>query len=373
VNKKDNEFDKLREICMAFDLRESIVGKGIRSIEPFGCGHINDTFLIEYNKSPERHVLQRINHNVFKKPFEVMENIIMVTEHLKKKFESTEHGSNKEYIGVIFTKDGESCYMDHEGNYWRLRPHIEHVFALDRVDNSEQMYYAGKAYGNFLNDLSDFDASRLNETIIDFHNTPKRFLSLAKTVEEDPYNRCREVEREIDYIFEREKDCTVLMDMYSAGEIPLRVTHNDTKINNVLFDIESKEGVCIIDLDTLMPGLLAYDFGDSLRSGANTADEDEPNTSKVHFDVERFRRYAGGYLEENCNITENDKKMLAFSAKLMCLEQAIRFLEDYLKKDAYYKVSRPQQNIDRARTQLKLVYEIEANMDRMNEIILDTY
>ena len=363
MNETGFGLDRLKRICNEFDVAS------VETAQPFGSGHINNTFLVKCADESREYILQQINHNVFKNPFEVMENIIMVTDHLRKKFAAMGQDTDRKCLKLFLTKTGAPCYVDHDGTYWRMTLNIQQVYAVDRVDDPMQMYHAGKAFGEFVNMLSDFDASKLHETIVDFHNTPKRLAGFLQTVENDTYNRCAQVKAEIDFILERQADCSLLFDMHKAGELPLRATHNDTKINNVLFDVETGQDVCVIDLDTLMPGILAYDFGDSMRSGANTADEDEPDTSKVSFDVERFKYYTKGYLETNSNITQNERDVLAFSAKLLCLEQGIRFLDDYLNNDTYYKISRPGQNLDRARTQLKLVADIEENMAKMQEIV----
>ncbi|MBQ4516297.1 MAG: aminoglycoside phosphotransferase family protein, partial [Clostridia bacterium] len=248
--------------------------------------------------------------------------------------------------------------------------YIEDSVAYQQVENKEQFYHAAKAFGKFQNQLAGFDASRLNETIPDFHNTRARFAQLKEAIKNDNAGRLKEVQAEVDFALARENMVGIVVDAIDKGEIPLRVTHNDTKLNNVLFDNKTDEAVCVIDLDTVMPGSMLYDYGDSIRFGASSGPEDEKDLDKIYCDLELFDAYTKGFLEElSDSITEKELDLLPFSARLMTYECGIRFLADYLNGDTYFKIHYPEQNLDRCRTQFKLVADMEAKDAQMIEIV----
>jgi hypothetical protein len=342
------------------------------SHEKYGSGHINDTFLVLFRREDgdvKKYILQRMNHQIFN-PVQLMDNICNVTSFLREKIEQAGGDPSRETLNVIPTKDGKSYFQDSIGSYWRAYIYIENATSFDKVDKPEDFYQSAVAFGRFQNLLSDFKAEILHETIVDFHNTPKRFETFKDAVEKDVCNRASGVQEEIDFVMKRAKDMKICMEMLDRGELPLRVTHNDTKLNNVMIDNETGKGLCVIDLDTVMPGLSIFDFGDSIRFGANTAVEDEKDLSKVSLDLDLFKQYAAGFLE-GCNgsLTDNELKMLPIGAKIMTLECGMRFLTDYLQGDVYFNIHRPEHNLDRCRTQFKLVEDMERKMDQMHQII----
>ncbi len=344
--------EKLFKICDLFQLPQQP-----NEITPYGNGHINGTYSLVV--SERRYILQRINGGVFTKPEEVMENIGEVTAHLKIKI--TENGGNpeRETLTVVPSKSGKS-YAEFEGEIYRIYLFIENSVCFDIPETPEMFCSAAEAFGNFQKMLADFDASRLNETIPDFHNTKKRFERLLDAANRDPLGRVAEVGRELEFVKARKADCAVIVDAIEKGEIPLRVTHNDTKLNNLLFDRDTKKALCVIDLDTVMSGSLLYDFGDAIRVGAATASEDEPDLSLVRFDIELYNAYVKGYTAAlSDSITERERELLPFSAKLMTLECGMRFLTDYIEGDVYFPIKYEKHNLIRAVNQFKLVEEIE--------------
>lgn len=339
---------------------------------PYGNGHINDTFLVRFKKEDTTipYILQRINHEIFKNPDELMQNITGVTEFLRAKITQNGGDVNRETLNVIPTKEGQSYYKDSIGSYWRSYVFITETTCYDEVSNAELFYQCGYSFGKFQNLLSDYPAETLFETIPNFHHTPIRFGHFIKAVEADVCGRAKDVAAEIDFVIRREGFANILTDKLASGALPLRVTHNDTKLNNSMFDNATQKAICIIDLDTVMPGLSVNDFGDSIRFGATTGAEDEPNLSKVNFDLEKFEAYTKGFLE-GCggNLTEEEINMLPIGAMTMTFECGMRFLTDYLSGDTYFKVHRDGHNLDRARTQFKLVSDMEKHLDQMNEIV----
>lgn len=336
-------------------------------IAPYGNGHINDTYIAESNP---RFILQRINSNVFKKPHEVMDNILNVTEHLRKKIIENGGDPDRETLNVVKTIDGESFCKTDDGKFYRMYKFIENAKSYDIVENPNQLYQAARAFGKFQNMLADYPADKLYETIPDFHDTRKRFANLKRAVEEDKMGRRASVEKEIEFAFAREAEVGTIVDALADGSVPLRVTHNDTKLNNVMLDASTDEGVCVIDLDTVMPGSLLYDYGDALRFGASTGEEDEKDLSKIEFSLEMFEAFTKGFLEEvGSSLTPRERELLSFSAKIMTYECGIRFLTDYLEGDTYFKIHREGHNLDRCRTQFKLVADIEKKTEEMHKII----
>ncbi|NLK39459.1 MAG: aminoglycoside phosphotransferase family protein [Clostridiales bacterium] len=336
------------------------------AISTYGCGHINESYLV--NDTP-KYILQKINTAVFKQPEKVMENIVAVTEHLREKIRKVGGNPDRETLNLIKAKDGKSFYKCDGNNYYRLYQYIEGTVALEAANTPEQFYYAARAFGKFQRLLSDFPVCRLHETIPDFHNTPLRLEALLAAVNEDRCGRAKDVADEIAFVYARCADTAVVIDAINKGRVLLRVTHNDTKLNNVLLDACTMEGVCVIDLDTVMPGSMLYDYGDALRYGANTASEDETDLSKVRFDLTLYESFTRGFLEELLpDLTECEIGLMPFSVKLLTLECGIRFLTDYLNGDTYFKIHRKNHNLDRARTQLRLVADIEQKLDEMKEI-----
>ncbi len=349
----------LKEICAQFNVETSIEG--------YGNGHINDTYLCE---AAPRVILQRINIKVFKNPDEVMENIYNVTEHLKKKIEKAGGNPDRETLNVIRTKDGMNYYKLDDENCFRMYKFVEDSVSFDIVENPVQLYHAGTAFGKFQNMLDDYPADKLYETIVDFHNTPERVKQLEAAISKNAAGRLVAVKDEVNFAIEYAKYASRITDEMAKGTVPLRVTHNDTKLNNVLFDKDTFEGVCVIDLDTVMPGSVLYDFGDALRFGASSGTEDETDLSKIWFDLEKFEQFTKGFLGETAKcLTEKEIELLPMSALLMTYECGIRFLADYLNGDTYFKVHREHHNLDRARTQFKLVKDIESKFDDMKKIV----
>ena len=301
-----------------------------------------------------------------------MENVTGVTAYLRRQIIERGGDPDRETLNVIPTLDGKPYYTDTEGGAWRAYIFVEGTVCLQKVENERDFYTAAETFGNFQNQLAGYPAATLHETIARFHDTPNRYANFEKALAADVMGRAKDVGPEIAFIRAREADCRVLVDQLAAGVLPLRVTHNDTKLNNVLIDQETGKGICVIDLDTVMPGLSAYDFGDSIRFGANDCAEDEPDQSKVHFSLHLYKVFAEGYLAAaGSAMTEAERRSLPWGAKLMTLECGIRFLTDYLEGDHYFKISRPDQNLDRARTQFTLVQGMEREFDAMTQLALE--
>ncbi len=340
---------------------------------PYGNGHINDTFLVMCGTQEgerRRYILQKMNHSIFKMPQQLMENVVNVTEYLREMIARRGGDPDRETLNVVKTKDGSNYYLDDEGNYWRMFLFVEQTVCLEKVESAKDFYDSAVAFGNFQKMLSDYPAQTLYETIPNFHNTPSRFSDFQRAVQEDRMGRAAQAKEEIAFALAREADTRVLTDMLKAGELPLRVTHNDTKLNNILFDADTKKAICIIDLDTVMPGLSHYDFGDSIRFGASTGAEDEKDLDKIEMDLSLFEAFTKGYLE-GCggSLTEKEIEMLPMGAKLMTYECGIRFLADFLEGDTYFKIHRDGHNLDRARTQFKLVKDMEDKWADMAAIV----
>ena len=336
----------------------------------YGEGHINDTFVVWREDHSKRFILQRINTDTFTNPVGLMENVCGVTRHLRAKILAEGGDPARETLNVIPTLSGSTCYLDADGGAWRAYDFVEDTICLQQVGSETDFRTVAETLGKFQNQLEDYPASTLHETIARFHDTPNRYANFEKALAADALGRAKNIAPEIEFIHAREQDCHVLLDQLAAGEIPLRVTHNDTKINNVLIDAATGKGICVIDLDTVMPGLSAYDFGDSIRTGANDCAEDEPDQSKVHFDLHLYEVFAKGYLSTaGASMSMAEKKSLAWGARLMTLECGIRFLTDYLEGDHYFRIARPDHNLDRARTQFTLVRQMEEVFDQMLEIV----
>ena len=353
----------VREILSRFTLSGEFV-----SFEPIGCGHINDTLCVTLKEQDGevRYILQRINTHVFTKPAELMENVANVTSYLARILRENGADPARGTLTVFPTKDGKLFYRTDAGDCWRVYNYVENTYTLQAIRDPQDFQKSGEAFGNFQKLLADYPSDTLYETIPHFHDTAARFENFKKALRADAVGRAHTVQPEIDFVLQREADTHVLVDLLQKGELPLRVTHNDTKLNNILFDNDTKEGICVVDLDTVMPGLSLYDFGDSIRFGASTAAEDEPDLSKVHFSMELFRAYTRGYLgAAGDSLTATEIAYLPFSAKLMTLECGMRFLTDYLEGDGYFRISYPEHNLVRCRTQFALVAEMEAQMPQM--------
>lgn len=333
----------------------------------YGNGHINTTYLV---KSTPRYILQRINTDIFRHPDEVMENIVAVTGHLRAKILASGGDPNRETLTPIPTIDGNNYYQAPDGSCFRLYRFIENAVSYDAAETPEMFAASAHAFGKFQRMLADFPSERLHETIPNFHDTGDRLRQFREALSQDKVGRAAGVQPEIAFILDRAPEMTRVTDAIADGSVPLRVTHNDTKLNNVMLDAKTGEGVCVIDLDTVMPGSLLYDYGDSLRFGASTGAEDERDLSKISFDLTYFEAYTDAFLAElGDSVTPKEVELLAFSAKLMTLECGMRFLTDHLNGDTYFRIHRENHNLDRCRTQLKLVADMETKMDEMNAIV----
>ena len=350
-----------------------LLAQGEKHIAPYGNGHINDTFCVSVETGaarPVRYILQKVNRYVFPDPEGVIENIERVTAYLRGVIESEGGDPTRETLTLVESADGGHSYTDADNQLWRMYLFIEDTISRDLPDTPELFALSGAAFGRFQRQLGGFDASTLHESIHDFHNTPARYRQLEDAVRRNDAGRLGEVGPELAFCMERGEETGTLLRELAAGEIPLRVTHNDTKLNNVLLDEKTGEGVCVIDLDTVMPGLAAYDFGDSIRTGASTAAEDETDLDKVQFSLTMFRAFAEGFLAEaGAALTAREKELLPMGAKLMTLECGMRFLADHLNGDKYFRVHRENHNLDRARTQFTLVRRMEEKWDEMTSII----
>lgn len=368
LQEKDKEDMSIAEkVSENFKIEGEIV-----SSMPYGNGHINDTYIIKtrVNGGEKKYILQRINKNVFKNPELLMKNFALVTEYLAKKIKESGGDAKRETLNLIKTFEGTDYYESPEGDFWRMLYFVSDSKCYDRVENSSQFYESAVAFGNFQRLLEDFPAETLVETIPNFHNTPDRYKNLMAEVEKDSFARLSEVIPEVEFAKQREEFTATLEKEHKAGRLPLRVTHNDTKLNNILFDEKTDKPICVVDLDTIMPGYSVNDFGDSIRFGASTAAEDERDLSLVSFDIELYELYVKGFLEgAGESLTEGEINMLPIGAIMMTLECGMRFLTDYLAGDTYFKTSRPKQNLDRCRTQFKLVADMESKLDKMIEIV----
>ena len=347
-------------------------GNFIRA-DPYGFGHINDTYAAYFLRpdgQAHRYLMQCINPYVFRDIEGLMQNIAAVTAHLRSKIVAAGGNPDRETLTLILTTEEKTFFRSPGGDFWRAYIFVEGAQTYETVESLEHVYSAGRAFGSFQKLLADFPAEQLHETIPGFHHTRKRFDAFVEAVEGDVKNRAHAVRPEIEFVERRVKHTSVLLDLLDQGILPSRVTHNDTKFNNVMIDDESGEGVCVVDLDTVMPGLSLYDFGDAVRYAANPAAEDERDLSKICIDLEIYEYFARGFLDSACCfLTPKEVDHLSFSAKLMTLECGMRFLTDYLKGDVYFKTHREDHNLDRCRTQFKMVEDMEARFDQMERIV----
>ena len=358
------------EVCRMFDIKGEP-----DEFEVFTDGHINTTYLLTFNNEDitDKYMVQGINTNVFKDPESLMENIVNVTDFLRNKI--SENGGNPERETLKFLKSNDGKYYAyHNGKCWRIYYFIDKSYTVNMIENVAVFESAGRSFGLFQKNLDEYPMETLNETIKDFHNTPKRVATLEQSIQADCKNRVKDVEKEISFALERKQEAGKLIGLHNEGKIPLRVTHNDTKVNNILFDEDTNEAICVIDLDTIMPGFSLYDFGDAIRFGANTTKEDDDNLCNVKLSLKHFEAFTKGFLSSCAKeLTVAEVENLAFAAKLMTYECGVRFLTDYLDGDVYFKTAYENHNLVRARNQFKLVYEIEKNMDKMNEIVSEIY
>ena len=315
-------------------------------------------------------ILQRMNREIFTKPVELMENVVGVTSYLREKIIERGGDPERETLNVIPAKDGKAYFVDSKGEYWRSYKFITDATCYDRVEKPEDFYESAVAFGNFQRLLADYPAATLHETIKGFHDTRARFQVFKNAVEQDVCGRADSVRKEIEFVLAHEETANVFGELQDKGQLPLRVTHNDTKLNNIMIDNVTRKGICVIDLDTVMPGLAMNDFGDSIRFGASTAAEDEKDLSKVSCSMELFEIYVKGFLQ-GCagSLTPKEVELLPMGAKVMTYECGMRFLTDYLQGDHYFKIHREGHNLDRARTQFKLVEDMEAKWDTMAKIV----
>jgi Ser/Thr protein kinase RdoA (MazF antagonist) len=347
-------------------------GEFIRA-EPYGFGHINDTYAAHF-QTPDAHIrrylMQRINHYVFRDPERLMHNIAAVTNHLRGRIAAAGGDPERETLNIIPTVEGKACHRTLEGYWWRAYVFIEGAQTYQIAESLDHVYSAGKAFGNFQRLLGDFPANELHETIPGFHHTKKRFEAFIEALERDVHSRAQFAKDEIEFVLRRGEETPVLVELLERGQLPKRVTHNDTKFNNVMIDDETGDGVCVIDLDTVMPGSSLYDFGDGVRSITNTAAEDEQDLSRVQFSLVKFKHFTKGFLDATRDfLTPSEADLLPFSARLMTFEVGLRFLTDYLNGDVYFKTHRQDHNLDRCRTQFRLVREMEERSDQMMRLV----
>lgn len=345
----------------------------LKSCERYGEGHINETFLavMENGGAEKKYILQKINSNLFKDVDKLMNNIRLVTEFSRKKIVERGGDPDRESLSLVYAKDGAAYIYDEASKgYFRVYKFITDAVAYQIVEKPEDFYQSAVAFGDFANLLAQFDATQLYEVLPDFHNTVKRFENFEKSLKADKFNRAKDVRKEIEFVLQRKDYCSKIVDLLASGKMPTKVTHNDTKLNNVMLDAKTGKYVAVIDLDTIMPGSICYDFGDSIRFGCNTGAEDEPDLTKVNFDINLFEVYAKGYLGAlGKSVTKTEKENLAFGAILMTYECGMRFLADYLDGDVYFRTHRAGQNVDRCRTQFKLIEDMEKVFDKMNAIV----
>lgn len=350
-------------MCREIAARFAVNGR-VAYCERYGCGHINETYLVETDGGA-RYILQKINDTVFQNVPALMENVSAVTRYLRARTDDPRRAMH-----LVQTTEGADYLRDEAGGWWRMYDFIENSICLQAAETDEDFYQSAVAFGEFQRELSEFPAHTLHETIAKFHDTRNRYVQFREALNADPLGRAASVQTEIEFALAREKNAGELMRLLEAGELPLRVTHNDTKLNNVLLDRETRKPLCVIDLDTVMPGLAAFDFGDSIRFGASTAAEDETDLGKVEMSLELFETYARGFLEAcGSALSPLEKATLPLGAKLMTLECGVRFLTDYLSGDTYFRIHRPNHNIDRCRTQFKLVSDMEKKQNEMRAVI----
>ena len=361
--------DTIMQLLERFHLPE-----GRRTAVPFGNGHINNTYLITIEEAKDQYILQRINNYVFIRPREVMENMRHVTEYLQERIQEEGGDPDRETIRLIPALNGQPWTEDEEGGVWRLMLCVPDSVSPEHPDDPGVLEECGRAFGTFSRRLNGYPAASLYETIHAFHDTPARLRQLEEAAAADPCGRLKDVAEEMAFARAREEETRVLADGLSSGKLPLRVTHNDTKVNNVLLDRKTGKSLCVVDLDTVMPGLLAYDFGDAIRVAASSAEEDEPDLGKVRLDLGRFEAFARGFLDVlQGELSDEELLSLETGSRVMTLECGMRFLADYLNGDKYFRIHRPDQNLDRARVQFVLLADMERHQEDMRAILARLY
>ena len=357
----------LEEVLNAYDFPATLLGAA-----RYGQGHINDTFCVVCQPQEGdaiRFILQGLSLAAFPHPDELMENFIGITSYLKDKVIANGGDPLRETLSLVKTKDGKDYYTDRNGKVWRLTPFIENTDCFQSA-TPELFEASARSFGRFQYMLQGYPAETLHEAIVNFHNTEDRYAKFEAALAADKHDRAKDIQAEIQFVTDRKADCSVALQALRDGKLPLRVTHNDTKLNNILIDRDTHEGICVIDLDTTMPGLSINDFGDSIRFGANHSKEDEKDLTKVNFDIELYEAYTRGFLEgAQGSLTEGELEYLPWGARLMTLECGIRFLTDYLDGDHYFRIHYPEQNLDRCRTQFKLVKDMEEQFEQMAAVI----
>jgi hypothetical protein len=363
-----HDFKYLREVVQQFSVQGTC-----RDAAAYGTGHINDTYLVHETEDDRdaSYILQRINHSIFNNPGALMENIMRVTGHIRKKIAKLPGGNpDRESLTVIPTREGKSFLHDEKGNYWRMYIFINNARTYDICASARQAYETALAFGRFQALLADLGGSRLQDTIPFFHHTPRRFKTLEEAIAKDEHNRGRDSRREIEFCINHKPLASALTDLLESGAMPERISHNDAKINNVMMDDKDQRGVCVIDLDTVMSGCALYDFGDMVRTVARTMDEDERNLDKVMLDPALFEALARGYLESaRTFLTPIEIDNMVTAGKVITFTIGIRFLADHLMGDVYFKIHRPNHNLDRARVQFKLLASIEEKEETMRKIV----
>ena len=348
----------MMDVLAQFALEGKII-----SCAPYGSGHINQTFLVQTD-APRRYILQKINSTIFRDVPSLMRNISLITSYLRSR-----GLGDRETLHLVPTLDGRD-YLHNDAGDFRIYDFIEGSICLDRAESAEDFMQSAVAFGRFQQQLKNFPADQLSETLPGFHNTVKRVENLRRAIADDPMGRAKLVLKEIDFAMEQAQHASAMLDMLAKGDLPLRVTHNDTKLNNVMLDAATRAPLCVIDLDTVMPGLSGNDFGDSIRFGASTGAEDETDLSKIEMSLDLFAAYSRGFLSAcGAALTPNEIETLPMGAKLMTYECGIRFLTDYLQGDTYFRIHRPDHNLDRTRTQFKLVWDMDRKRDQMQKII----
>ena len=343
---------ELKNIANQFKIKGEV-----QEIKLFGTGLINSTYQIV--SSSNKYLLQKINHSIFTNVAALSQNIVSITKHIRAKLEKAEvKDISRKVLTVIYTKEGHSFFKDENSNYWRIFDFIENSKVYDKIEKPEQAAFTGEAFAEFQEFL--IDIKPLNEILVGFHNTANRIDTFVETLAKDSVKRCEGVDNEIQFLLARKEEMKKIIEQGKKGELPLRTVHQDAKLNNILFDENTEEILCVIDLDTTMPGYICYDFGDAMRTGSCTAKEDEKDLSKVDFDFEIFKNFAKGYMKKAKDfLTKNEIESLAFGVKLLTYEQAVRFLNDYLQGDTYYRTEYPEHNLVRTRTQIKMLKKLE--------------
>ncbi len=358
----------LQEVSRQFQIYGQIL-----HAEACKIGHINETYTATYDQGGilVRYIHQRINQSVFRNPVGVMENVMRVTSHLRNKLQNlTARQMTRRALTIVPTRDGKPYYCDGNGEFWRTFVFVERVQSFESVQNPTQAYEAGRAFGEFQSLVADLPGERLHETIPDFHNTRKRFDTLQRAIAEDHCNRASTAAREIEFALKQESWIGTLLDAHAAGDVPERITHNDTKFNNVMLDWETGRAMCVVDLDTVMPGLVHYDFGDMVRTTTSPTLEDEQDLTKVEMQMPMFEALARGYVKAVEEfLTPSERRYLAFAGKLITYTIGIRFLADYLMGDVYFRVHRSDHNLDRCRTQFRLVESIARQEEAMQKLV----